>query len=81
MEEDDTGSAKIEGGGGRARARNEGEGGQSARETEEEMNEEMMKRVEVNDPVSICLLANSYHHGSGGLQQDIGQRQWNFTLR
>ena len=23
-----------------------------------------------NDPVSICLLADSYHHGSGGLQQD-----------
>ena len=49
--------------------------------TDEEMVEEMRKRVEANDPVSICLLANSYHHGSGGLQQDIGQRQWNFTLR
>ena len=38
--------------------------------TDEEKTKEIMKRVEVNDPVSICLLANSYRHGRGGLQQD-----------
>jgi TPR repeat protein len=30
----------------------------------------MMKRVEANDAASICLLANSYHNGYHGLQQD-----------
>jgi TPR repeat protein len=39
-------------------------------DTDEEKVKEIMKRVEVNDPVSIELLANSYHHGRGGLQQD-----------
>jgi TPR repeat protein len=34
------------------------------------MVEEIMKRVEVNDPASILTLANSYHNGRGGLQQD-----------
>jgi TPR repeat protein len=38
--------------------------------TDEETVKEIMKRVEVNDPVSICLLANSYRHGRVGLQQD-----------
>ena len=38
--------------------------------TEEEMVEEIMKRVEANDAASICLLANSYHKGLVGLQQD-----------
>jgi hypothetical protein len=32
--------------------------------TDEEMVEEMRMQVEANDPVLICLLANSYHHGS-----------------
>ena len=39
------------------------------KKTDEEMVEEMTKRVEANDPVSICVLANSYHHGVG-FQQD-----------
>ena len=38
--------------------------------TDEEMVEELMKRVEVNDAGAICMLANFYHHGRGGLQQD-----------
>jgi len=29
-----------------------------------------MKRVAVNDPVAIGMLANSYHHGLNGFQQD-----------
>ena len=39
-------------------------------DTDEEKVKEIMKRVEVNDSVSIDLLAISYHHGRGGLQQD-----------
>jgi len=38
--------------------------------TEEEQVGDNMKRVEANDPTSICMLANSYHHGLNGLQQD-----------
>ena len=38
--------------------------------TVEERVEEMMKRVEANDPASICMLADSYYHGRLGLQQD-----------
>ena len=38
--------------------------------TDEEMNEEIMRRVEANDPNSIYMLSNSYYRGSGGLQQD-----------
>ena len=38
--------------------------------TYEEMFEEIMERVEANDPISICLLANSYHNGVNGYQQD-----------
>jgi TPR repeat protein len=34
------------------------------------MVEEMTKRVEANDPVSICMLGNYYYNGRGGLQQD-----------
>jgi TPR repeat protein len=40
------------------------------RKTDEEEIEEMMKRVEANDPASIYLLANSYHNGTHGFQQD-----------
>jgi TPR repeat protein len=29
-----------------------------------------MRRVEANDPASICLLANFYQHGLNGFQQD-----------
>jgi tetratricopeptide (TPR) repeat protein len=38
--------------------------------TDVEMVEEMTKRVEANDPVSICMLGNYYYNGRGGLQQD-----------
>ena len=38
--------------------------------TNEEMVEEMMKRVEANDADSICMLADSYYQGLNGLQQD-----------
>ena len=38
--------------------------------TDEEIVEEVMKRVEANDANSICMLANSYHHGVNGLQRD-----------
>jgi len=32
--------------------------------------EDMMKRVEANDPASMYMLAGNYHNGGGGLQQD-----------
>ena len=32
--------------------------------------EEIMKRVEVDDPASICVLARFYCYGLRGLQQD-----------
>jgi TPR repeat protein len=35
------------------------------------MVDEVMNRVEANDPASICLLANSYHNGLNGIQQDL----------
>ena len=35
--------------------------------TDEEIVEEMMKRVKANDAVSICKLANDYYHGAIGL--------------
>jgi tetratricopeptide (TPR) repeat protein len=38
--------------------------------TDEEDNEDLMKRAEANDAASICLLANFYQHGHHGLQQD-----------
>jgi hypothetical protein len=38
--------------------------------TDKEKVEEVMKRVEANDPASINLLANNYLHGHEGLQQD-----------
>ena len=41
-----------------------------ADKTYEERFEQMMKRVEANDPISICMLANHYYRGVGGLQQD-----------
>ena len=41
-----------------------------ADKTDEDVVEEIMKRAEANDPVSICVLAYSYFHGRGGLQQD-----------
>jgi TPR repeat protein len=42
-----------------------------ASKTEEERVEENMKRVEANDPTSICMLANQYYHGRVGFQQDL----------
>ena len=38
--------------------------------TGEERVQEIMKRAEANDPTSMCMLANSSHHGLNGLQQD-----------
>ena len=38
--------------------------------TNEEMVEELMKRVEANDPCAIYVLGNSYDHGVRGLLQD-----------
>ena len=38
--------------------------------TQEDQVGDNMKRVEANDPTSICMLANSYHHGLNGFQQD-----------
>ena len=39
--------------------------------TEEENNEDLMKRVErQNDAASIFLLANDYQHGLNGFRQD-----------
>ena len=38
--------------------------------TDEERVEEIIKRVAANDAVSICVLADSYHHGLRGLSQD-----------
>jgi TPR repeat protein len=38
--------------------------------TVEENVKDNMKRVEVNDAFSICMLANCYHDGINGLQQD-----------
>jgi TPR repeat protein len=38
--------------------------------TDEEKVEEIMKRVEANDPASIGVLANFYQHGHHRLQQD-----------
>jgi TPR repeat protein len=47
--------------------------------TLEEQNADMMKRVEANDPASICMLANSYHNGYHGLQQDHAKSMELFT--
>ena len=47
--------------------------------TVEECVEEMMKRVEANDPASICMLADSYYHGRLGLQQDRTKAMELFT--
>jgi tetratricopeptide (TPR) repeat protein len=38
--------------------------------TRDEQVEELMKRVAVNDADAICMLANQYHHGRTGFQQD-----------
>jgi TPR repeat protein len=38
--------------------------------TAEEHVEDIRKQVEANDDASISLLANSYHHGLHGIQQD-----------
>jgi TPR repeat protein len=47
--------------------------------TDEEMVGEVMKRVEANDPASICMLAIQYHHGRLGFQQDHGKAIKLFT--
>jgi tetratricopeptide (TPR) repeat protein len=38
--------------------------------TDEEMADQIMKRVEANDAASTYLLANSYHNGLSGFQKD-----------
>jgi TPR repeat protein len=38
--------------------------------TDEEHVEQMRKRVDANDPTSICMLAQHYHHGTAGFQQN-----------
>jgi TPR repeat protein len=50
-----------------------------AGKTNEEQVEEVMKRVEVNDPASICLLAAHYQQGLRGLQQDEERAMELFT--
>ena len=47
--------------------------------TEEDILEEMMIRAEANDAASICKLADSFYHGSGGLQQDQANKIELFT--
>jgi TPR repeat protein len=41
-----------------------------ADKTDEENVEDLMKRAEANDPISIGVLGNHYHHGLRGFQQD-----------
>jgi hypothetical protein len=38
-----------------------------------------MKRAEANDPISIGVLGNHYHHGLRGFQQDHA-KALNYTL-
>jgi hypothetical protein len=38
--------------------------------TDEEMVEEIMKRVEANDAIEMGMLGSYYNHGKIGLQQD-----------
>ena len=42
-----------------------------ASKTDEELVEEIMKRVAANDPASIFMLAGNYHQGLNGFQQDL----------
>ena len=44
-----------------------------------ELVEDNMKRVEANDPASICMLAIQYHHGRAGLQQDLAKAKDLYT--
>jgi hypothetical protein len=41
-----------------------------AGKTDQDIGEETRKRVAANDPISICMLADSYHNGLNGFQQD-----------
>jgi TPR repeat protein len=41
--------------------------------TDEEDNEDLMKRVEANDAGAILALGNYYYHGQYGLQQDLAK--------
>jgi hypothetical protein len=41
-----------------------------AGKTDRDIGEETRKRVAANDAASICMLADSYHNGLNGLQQD-----------
>jgi TPR repeat protein len=44
-----------------------------ASKTDEELVEEIMKRVAANDPASIFMLAGNYHQGLNGFQQDLAK--------
>ena len=47
--------------------------------TDEENNEDLMKRVEANDAGAIYMLAAHYNQGSNGLQQDQAKAKELFT--
>ena len=47
--------------------------------TAQEHVEEIRRRVEANDPASICLLAGIYHQGFHGIQQDYAKAIELFT--
>ena len=51
----------------------------NAGKTDEELVAEMMKRVEANDPTSICMLAGSYYQGLNGILQDRAKALELFT--
>jgi TPR repeat protein len=41
--------------------------------------QEMMRRVEANDPGAICMLAYHYEYKEGGLQQDYAKAKELYT--
>ena len=45
----------------------------------EERVQEMMRRVEAHDATSIWMLANCYHHGLNGFQQDLAKAKELYT--
>ena len=47
--------------------------------TDEERVEQIMKRVDANDPGAICVLGHFYHHGLAGFQQDQTRAMELFT--
>ena len=47
--------------------------------TGEELDREIMKRAEANDPALICVLGNHYEHGRAGFQQDHAKAKELYT--